>query len=98
MLYVITLHHSPDNCWARPEKEEIAEEWVEKMGDTAEEADVDIRGAFVTPNEHTFYFVLEADTYEAVTQFLGPPLLQDHDGHVAPVIPLGDAPQLLLED
>ncbi|MFC4438962.1 DUF3303 domain-containing protein [Halostagnicola sp. GCM10023398] len=98
MLFVVTMHHSADNCWARSENEEKAEEWVDGMGEKAEEEGVAVRGAYVTPNEHAFYFVLESDTFEAVTAFLGPPLLQDHEAHVAPVMPLGDAPQLLLEE
>lgn len=98
MLYVATLHHSADNCWARPKNQEKADGWVDDMEQKAEETGVELRGAYVTPNEHAFYFVLEADSFEAVTSFLGPPLLQDHEGHVAPVIDLSDAPQLLLEE
>lgn len=56
-----------------------------------------MRGAFVAPNEHTFYLVLESDDFSAVTEFLGPPLLHDHDGHVAPVITLQRADEVLLD-
>ncbi|MEY7848733.1 DUF3303 domain-containing protein [Natrarchaeobius sp. A-rgal3] len=98
MLFVVTAHHSADNCWARSENEEKGEGWVDGMDETAEEAGVELHGAYVTPNEHAFYFVLEADSFEAVTSFLGPPFLQDHEAHVAPVMPLGDAPQIVLEN
>lgn len=95
MQFIVTLTHSPDDCWARPENEDVADEWIEGMDANAEEAGIQLRGAYATPNEHTFYFVVEADTFEAVTEFLGPPLLQDHDGHVAPVVDLAAAGDVL---
>lgn len=98
MLFVATLDHTPDNCWARPENEEKAREWIAGMERTAEQAGVEVHGSYVTPNEHRFYFVLEADTFEAVTEFLGPPLLHDHDAHVAPVLTFGEAERTLLEE
>lgn len=91
MRYVITMEHSPENCWAREENEEKAGEWIDGMDRKAAEAGVEIHGAYVCPNEHTFYFVLEADSFEGVSTFLGPPLLTDHDAHVAPVVSFGEA-------
>lgn len=96
MIFVATLDHSPDNCWAR--KEETAREWIGGLERRAEEHGVDLHGAYATPNEHRFYFIVEADSFEAVTGFLGPPLLEDHDGHIAPVLPLGEAPDVVMED
>ena len=98
MLFHIRLTHSPENCWARDEHEEKAREWIGSMNQRAEEHGVELHGGYVTPNEHTFYFLLEADSFEAISGFLGPPLLQDHDGHIAPVLTLGDAVDTLLED
>lgn len=91
MRYVVTMEHSPENCWGREENEEKAGEWIDGMDGKAEEAGVEIHGAYVCPNEHTFYFVLEADSFEGVSTFLGPPLLTDHDAHVAPVVSFGEA-------
>lgn len=91
MRYVVTMEHSTENCWAREENEEKAGEWIDGMDQTAKEAGVEIHGAYVCPNEHTFYFVLEADSFEGVSTFLGPPLLTDHDAHVAPVVSFGEA-------
>lgn len=91
MHFVATLEHSADNCWAREEHEEKAREWIDSMDQRAEEHGVGLHGGYVTPNEHKFYFFLEADSFEAVSGFLGPPLLQDHDGHIAPVLTLGEA-------
>jgi hypothetical protein len=98
MLLMATLTHSPDHCWAREENEEMAREWIDGMYDRADELGVDLRGAYVTPSEHAFYFVLEADDFESVTTFLGPPLLTDHEAHVAPVLSFEQAEEALLED
>ncbi len=85
------MEHSTENCWARAENEQKANEWIDSMDKTAEEAGVEIHGSYVCPNEHTFYFVLEADSFEGVSTFLGPPLLTDHDAHIAPVVTFGEA-------
>ena len=68
------------------------------MHDRAEGLDIDLQGAYVAPNEHTFYFVLEADDFESVTAFLGPPLLTDHEAHLAPVLSFERAEEALLEE
>lgn len=44
------------------------------------------------------YFIMESDSFEAVTGFLGPPLLEDHDGHIASVLTLGESVDVVLED
>lgn len=98
MMFIATLEHTPDNCWARPENEEKAREWIAGMDQKAGEAGVEVRGSYVTPNEHRFYFILESDSFDAVSTFLGPPLLHDHAAHVAPVLTFGEAEEALLED
>lgn len=98
MQFIATLTHDVEHCWASSEKEAAADEWIETMEDHAAEHDVDLRGAYVTPNEHTFYFIMEADTFEAVTAFLGPPLLTDHDGRIAPVMALSEAGDVVKDE
>lgn len=49
------MNHSADNCWAREENEEKATSWVDGMSQHADEAGVNLHGAYVTPNEHAFY-------------------------------------------
>lgn len=88
MLFIASLSHDPDQCWVREENRASAREWVGSIDDRAEEHGVDLRGAYVTPNEHQFYIVVEAEGLEAVTRFLGAPFLQDHDGRIAPVLEL----------
>jgi hypothetical protein len=52
----------------------------------------------VTPNEHKFYFFLEAETFDAISGFLGSPFLEDHDGHISPVLSFGEARATILEE
>lgn len=95
MRFVARLKHSPDNCWAREENAKKAREWIAETESEAERLGVELHGAYVTPNEHTFYFVVEADDFSAVSEFFGPPLLQDHEGDIAPVIPFEEVEDLL---
>ena len=98
MQFIARLSHSPDNCWARKENEQKARDWIAEMESRAEKSEIELHGAYVTPSEHTFHFVVEADDFGAVSKFLGPPLLQDHEGHIAPVIPFERVDEVLLED
>lgn len=84
MLFNVTLHHSPDNCWARPENEGKATELIERL-ENGEEYGVGVRSAYVAPNEHTFFLVLESDSFEGLTSLLGTPLLADHQADITPV-------------
>lgn len=97
MLFHVTLTHSPEHCWAREENAQKARDWLEGMQELASQTGVSIRGSFVTPIEHTFYFVLEADDFNDVSAFLRPPLLTDHDAHIAPVTSLSEAADVVLD-
>lgn len=85
MQFVARLTHSADNCWARDENQGKASEFTDRLANAEETDGVSVLGAWVAPNEHTFYFVLESDSFEAVTSLLGPPVLQDHDADIVPV-------------
>ena len=91
MLFHVRLTHSPDHCWARDEHEGKASELVARMEDAEDSLGVIVRSAFVAPNEHTFYLIVESDTFDGLTALLGPPLLQDHDADVVPVTTFGEA-------
>lgn len=98
MLFVATLSHDPEHCWVREENEAKARDWIASIDDNAEEHGVDLRGAYVTPNEHKFYIIVETETFDAVTSFLGAPFLQDHDGHVAPVLEVKEGVAAAFDD
>lgn len=90
MLFHVRLTHSPEHCWARKEQEGKASEFVARMEDADESLDVSVQSAYIAPNEHTFYLLVEADTFEGLTELLGPPLLQDHEADVVPVETFGN--------
>ena len=94
MLFVATLSHSPDLCFAQPEHTEVGRTFSDRLSSRADELGVKVHAALITPNEHTLYFVLEADRLEDVSEVLGPPILTHHTGRVAPVIPIQGAFEL----
>ena len=98
MKFIATLSHDPEDCWARKENQEKARAWIAEMDERADDYDIELHGTYVTPNEHTFYIILESDDFGSVTGFLGPPFLEDHDGHVAPVISLERGAAAVFED
>ena len=91
MLFHARVTHSPENCWARDEHEGKASEMVERMENAEETFGVTVHSSHIAPNEHTFYFMVEADSFEGVTGLFGPPLLQDHDADIVPVTTFGGA-------
>lgn len=95
MLFHVRLTHTPENCWARDEHEGKASDLVSRMENAQETLGVSVHSAFVAPNEHTFYLVVESDSFEGLTALLGPPLLQDHDADVVPVTTFGEALETL---
>ncbi len=91
---MVILTHTPEQCFAKQEYMKEFAEWVQSMRETAEKLKVKIEGAYITPQEHTFYFILECNNYEAVSTFLGPPMLTHHIGKVAPIIDVEQSSQL----
>lgn len=77
--------HMPKQCFGRKEYAAESKHWIDEMGNLAEQLGVKIHGAYESPNEHTFYLILEANDFKAVSEFLGPPMLTHHSRRVAPV-------------
>ncbi len=91
LKFIVSLTHTPENCLSRKEYKEAGKQWVENMRSLADKLNVKIEGAYITPNEHTFYFVLECNGLKELSEFLGPPLLQLHTAKIHPVITLEEA-------
>ncbi len=88
MLFVATLTHAPEQCFAREEYLEGYKSWLDGLAESAKKLGVKVKGAYVSPNEHTFYFVLESENVSAISEVLGPPMLTHSEGCVSPVIDL----------
>ena len=92
MIFIAQLTHPPELCFGRPEHKEIAQElmeFMENMEKYEKEAGVKKHGFYLNSNEHTFYFILEADNFLKISKFLGVgPLLTHHTAKITPVVSL----------
>jgi hypothetical protein len=92
LIVIAQLTHSPELCFGRPEHKESAKELMEFLANTekhTKDAGVTLRGFYLNSNEHTFYFILEADNYLNISKFLGvDPLLTHHTAKITPVATL----------
>lgn len=91
MLFMVTLTHKPEHCLAREEYKDKGKKWIEEMRKSAEVLNIKVHGAYISPNEHTFYFVLEADNFNSISDFLRPPMLTHHSGKVSPIMTIEEA-------
>jgi hypothetical protein len=94
MLFIATLTHSPENCLSRPENAKAAQEnrkFWERRAEIEKETGVKFLAAYVAPNEHTFYVILETDNYKGISRALGPIMLTHHMGRITPVMTLEEA-------
>ena len=92
MIFIAQLTHPPELCFGRPEHKEKAKElmeFMENMEKYEKEAGVKMHGFYLNANEHTFYFILEADNYLKISKFLGVgPVLTHHTAKITPVVAL----------
>ena len=68
-MFVATLVHPPGLCLPREEFAPVYKQWANGMTDLAKNLGITIRGAYVCPNEHTFYFILDSEDLNSVTAF-----------------------------
>jgi hypothetical protein len=95
MLFHVRLTHSPENCWGRDEHEGKAAEFVARMDNAEESHDVSVHSAMVAPIEHTFYLLVESDSYEGLSGLLSGSIGQDHEADVVPVTTFSGAMEAL---
>ena len=71
MQFVVTHIHEPSVCPA--ERPEVLKKLGHDLSDIeALKKGVKLLGAYVAPLEHTFFFIVEADSLAKVTDFLKP--------------------------
>ena len=92
MLFIAQLTHSPELCFGRPEHKETGKELMEFLKNIEKhekDEGVKIHGLYLNANEHTFYFILESDSYLKISKFLGVgPVLTHHTAKITPVVTL----------
>ena len=87
MLFVVTHTHTPELCPTDdPEKVKNTVD-VLAQDSHAKKTKVKVLGSYIAPPEHTLYFILEADSYEAVTDFFRP-AMKIGTPRIVPVSPL----------
>ena len=90
MFFIAQLTHPPELCFGRSEHREDYNkilEFMENMDKYEKEAGVKRHGFYLNSNEHTFYFILEADNFLKISKFLGfGPLLTHHTAKITPVV------------
>ncbi|SES68116.1 hypothetical protein SAMN04488587_0548 [Methanococcoides vulcani] len=91
MLFMISLEHTPEQCFGREEYKEEMKQWAGEMRSSAEKLGIKINGAYVCPNEHIFYFILESDSLKAISEFFKPPMLTHHTGKISPIMTIEEA-------
>jgi hypothetical protein len=91
LLFMLTLIHSPELCFAKKEYNEEGKKWFANMKASAEKYGVKVHGAWVCPIEHVFYVMLESNDFKAVSGFLSPPILTHHSAKISPVITVDEA-------
>ena len=71
MFFIAQLTHSPELCFGRAEHKEKAKEFMEFMENIEKyekEAGGKVHGFYLNPNEHTFYFIIEADNFGKISK------------------------------
>ena len=86
MLFVVNLEHTPEQCFARKEYKAEIKEWAEEMNGSAEKLGIKIHGAYVCPNKHVFYSILESGSLKTISELLKPPMLTHHTGKISPIM------------
>jgi hypothetical protein len=64
----------------------LQSQWAGEMKNSAEKLGIKINGAYVCPNEHIFYFILESDSLMTISEFLKPPMLTHHTAKITPIL------------
>jgi len=95
MLFIVILTHPPELCFARKEFAAEFKEWSGSMENRAKTLGITIRGAYLSPNEHTFTFILDTKDSGAIPAFFSGIMLTHNTGRIIPVMPLEDAGTLL---
>ncbi len=94
MLFVVTHTHTPELC--PTDNPENVKKTVDLLAQEnhVRKSKVKVLGSYIAPPEHTLYFILEADSYEAITEFLRP-VMKIGTPRIVPVSPLAAAVETL---
>jgi len=90
MLFHIKHIHTPELCPSDSPKKVEETVGVVASDEHAEETGVKVLGRYIAPTEHRIFFIVEAESYEAVTDFLEP-MMKMGTPRITPVSELREA-------
>ena len=62
MIFNAILSHRPEHCWVRPKNHDKAANLLERIQFAERDFEIIPLGCNVAPNEHTMYFVFDAES------------------------------------
>jgi hypothetical protein len=89
MLYLVAHSHTLENCPAREGKEAVEKHYRSLQSDVAARLGVKVLGLYTAPMQHSRFVILEADSVEALRDYLEP-LYMRGKVEVFPVIPFSE--------
>ena len=96
MLFHIEHLHTPELCPSDSPKKIEETISVVESDEHAKKTKVKVLGKYIAPTEHRLFFIIEAMSYEAVTDFLEP-MMKMGTPRITPVSELGKAIKPFLE-
>ena len=90
MLFHVTHCHTPELCPADSPKKMKKTVGIVESDAHAKKVGVKVLGRYIAPAEHTQFFIVEAKSYETVTEFLRP-MMKIGTQRITPVSVLGKA-------
>ena len=72
MLFHVTHCHTPELCPSDSPKKVEKTVGIVESDAHAKKVGVKVLGKYIAPAEHIIFFIVEAKSYEAVTEFLRP--------------------------
>jgi hypothetical protein len=96
MLFHIEHIHTPELCPSDSPKTIEKTVSVVASDEHAKKSGVKVLGRYIAPTEHRLFFIVEAESYEAITAFLEP-MMKMGTPRITPVSELGEAIKPFLE-
>lgn len=98
MLFVATLQHSPEDCFARPGNEKAFDQAIQawdELETTAQSIGITLLGSYINPHEHLFFYIFDAENYLSISQLIGTVMLTHHTAKITPVMTLRETVDLI---
>ncbi len=89
MIFHIMHTHTPELCPSDNPEDVASTVGIVASDSHAQKVGVTVLGRYISPTEHILFFIVEADNYEAVTEYLRP-MMKMGTPRITPVSVLGE--------